>query len=67
MKKRVLSILLTGILAVSSLTACGTDAGSANAANSEEKSVIELTNVSYDPTRELYAAYNQVFEYIYTI
>ena len=61
MKKRVLSIFLTGILAVSSLTACGTEAGSVNAANSEEKSVIELTNVSYDPTRELYAAYNEVF------
>lgn len=28
----------------------------------EKKGPIELTNVSYDPTRELYAAYNKIFE-----
>lgn len=65
MKKRIMAILLTGILAVSSLTACGSDVTSASAADAEKKEAIELTNVSYDPTRELYAAYNQVFEAYY--
>jgi sulfate transport system substrate-binding protein len=27
----------------------------------EEKEPVEITNVSYDPTRELYAAYNELF------
>lgn len=75
MKRRLLSVLLTVTLAVSSLTACGTAAvsesgasgasGTSGAEGTEEKPVIELTNVSYDPTRELYAAYNEVFEAYY--
>lgn len=28
----------------------------------EEKEPVEITNVSYDPTRELYAAYNELFQ-----
>ncbi|MCD8375703.1 MAG: sulfate ABC transporter substrate-binding protein [Oscillospiraceae bacterium] len=36
------------------LAACGGEDGG-------EGEVVELTNVSYDPTRELYAAYNQLF------
>ncbi len=37
------------------LTGCGGEE------SGEEKDTVELTNVSYDPTRELYAAYNQLF------
>ncbi|MBR5429587.1 MAG: sulfate ABC transporter substrate-binding protein [Firmicutes bacterium] len=44
----LLALLLLSILL---LSACG----------GEESSVRTLTNVSYDPTRELYAAYNQLF------
>ena len=33
-----------------------------NEKNAENQKVLELTNVSYDPTRELYAAYNKIFE-----
>ena len=66
MKKKVISSILTAILAVS-LAGCGKseNASVANAENSEpvtSGAAIELTNVSYDPTRELYAAYNTLFE-----
>ncbi|MBR0184764.1 MAG: sulfate ABC transporter substrate-binding protein [Synergistaceae bacterium] len=47
-------------LTVLSLTGCSKD----NKAADVQKA-IELTNVSYDPTRELYAAYNKVFEPYY--
>lgn len=53
MKRKALRLacLLLMLLAVVLLAACG-----------EEKSEVRtLTNVSYDPTRELYAAYNQMF------
>ena len=63
MKKKIICILLTGALAVSAFTGCGKQAQhTGNAAGSK---TIELTNVSYDPTRELYAAYNQAFESYY--
>lgn len=52
MKKKVISIVLAGILAMGSLTGCGSS-------TSENK--VQLTNVSYDSTRELYEAYNQIF------
>ena len=45
-------------LTIAALTGCGAKSGDAfgNSVPSE------LTNVSYDPTRELYAAYNKLFE-----
>ena len=52
MKKRVISIILAGVLAVGSLSGCG---------SATESGAVQLTNVSYDPTRELYEAYNKVF------
>ena len=66
MKKKMISSILTAVLAVS-LAGCGKseNASVANAENSEpvtSGAAIELTNVSYDPTRELYAAYNTLFE-----
>ena len=44
------------------LGAFGSLAGPAPGNAAEKKGGIELTNVSYDPTRELYAAYNKIFE-----
>lgn len=41
------------------------DAGNDTQTAGGQGEVIELTNVSYDPTRELYAAYNQIFEPYY--
>lgn len=60
MKKRkanVCLIALSMILLAGSLWGCGNAADSS--ANSDGS--IELLNVSYDPTREFYAAYNQLF------
>lgn len=52
MKIKVISIALAGILAVGSLSGCG---------SSIDENIVQLTNVSYDPTRELYESYNQIF------
>ncbi len=86
MKKiRALALLLTVVLSLSALTACGSssdnesvsgsDSGSAGETSAvspaseedgeesaEPLETVEITNVSYDPTRELYAAYKELFE-----
>lgn len=56
--KRVIAVAAAGILAVSSLAGCGKN-------KKPENDIIEITNVSYDPTRELYAAYNEKFTEYY--
>jgi sulfate transport system substrate-binding protein len=58
MKKRVLTVLTAAVLGVSGLTACGSSQDSSTA---ESGGTVSITNVSYDPTRELYAAYNEIF------
>ncbi len=55
MKNRVALLLLTVVLAFSLLSGCG---GGKDSSGDGE---IELLNVSYDPTREFYAAYNEMF------
>ena len=52
-----------GVIALSAVLLAGNLAGCGNAADSTGNSDgnIELLNVSYDPTREFYAAYNQLF------
>lgn len=60
MEKKKANVCLTALLAVLSvgvMTGCGAESG--NSANNS--SGTELLNVSYDPTRELYAAYNELF------
>lgn len=54
--KRLSVFVLAAALAAGSLAACG---------SKESDETIELVNVSYDPTRELYAAYNKIFEPYY--
>ena len=49
---------LTAVLGLG-LTACGSAASPAGSSASAGK--VTITNVSYDPTRELYAAYNKIF------
>lgn len=56
-KANVCVIALSAVLLVGSFTGCGNAAGSAGNGDGS----IELLNVSYDPTREFYAAYNQLF------
>lgn len=61
-KKRVSAILLASALTVGVLAGCGSTSDSSSASGSGENGgSVELTNVSYDPTRELYEAYNKAF------
>ena len=61
--KKALSLLLSSALVLSLLTACGSPKDS-DSGGSQQGSLppVEITNVSYDPTRELYAAYNEIYE-----
>jgi sulfate transport system substrate-binding protein len=67
MKKRAVALLTSLTLVLGALTGCGsstsaTTGGSAdNSAAASSLEPVEITNVSYDPTRELYAAYNELF------
>ncbi len=69
MKKHVLAATAVSLALVGILAGCGgkeetsAPAGSAAAAASTAPApkAVELTNVSYDPTRELYEAYNKSF------
>lgn len=56
-KKLTIFLLVTTITAISFLTGCGNGTKS----ESEHGTDIELLNVSYDPTREFYVEYNQLF------
>ena len=68
MKKSILRTALAGAILISALAgfsgcssqgASSTDAQQSGTQNTAQE--ITLTNVSYDPTRELYEAYNKVF------
>ncbi len=73
MKRNILSVLLAVSLVIpvagcasSSNTESAAESGaSAESASTGSGETIELTNVSYDPTRELYVAYNSIFEPYY--
>ncbi|WP_310603092.1 sulfate ABC transporter substrate-binding protein [Anaerosporobacter sp.] len=54
--KKLVALNLVLLLAVGSLTGCKKNNSSASGSGS-----IEITNVSYDPTREFYEAYNVEF------
>ena len=54
MKKRYRFVLLLFLCAALFLPGCGKKSGGGK--------VTEICNVSYDPTRELYAEYGRVFE-----
>lgn len=60
MRKKFLSIAIS-VLFAASLSGCGSNSLESSAKGNDKGSAIELTNVSYDPTRELYAAYNDLF------
>ncbi|MBO6141822.1 MAG: sulfate ABC transporter substrate-binding protein [Lachnospira sp.] len=57
MKKKVFGLILTVVLAVGSLAGCGTGSKTTGT----EGGTVTITNVSYDPTRELYESYNKIF------
>lgn len=54
-------LTLSAAIFAGSLTGCGKSKD--NSANNSDK--ITITNVSYDPTRELYAQYNKIFAKYY--
>ena len=58
MKKRIISFALAAVLGISGLTAL---TGCGRTASANENGAVTLTNVSYDPTRELYESYNKLF------
>ncbi|MER2000257.1 MAG: sulfate ABC transporter substrate-binding protein, partial [Lysinibacillus sp.] len=53
-----LTLALTGALF---LAACGSDEDTSSTSGSTSKGAVELLNVSYDPTRELYDEFNKEF------
>ncbi|MDD6345010.1 MAG: sulfate ABC transporter substrate-binding protein [Oscillospiraceae bacterium] len=56
MNKKIISAIIAITMAgISVFTGCGSKA------SSSDKEKVTLTNVSYDPTRELYSAYNEIF------
>ncbi|MBR1738338.1 MAG: sulfate ABC transporter substrate-binding protein [Firmicutes bacterium] len=65
MKKRIISLLFTAVFALGALTGCAGSGETAQASSGDaagENKNVSITNVSYDPTRELYAAYNEIFK-----
>ncbi|MCD7982196.1 MAG: sulfate ABC transporter substrate-binding protein [Clostridiales bacterium] len=73
--KKGIALGVTAALLVGGLAACGSssdssdssDTGSAETETGSSSSgdTITITNVSYDPTREFYAAYNEIFAEYY--
>ncbi len=62
-KKNILSFGLIAILAITSLVGCGSANGTGEEGkkSSSSSDTVSITNVSYDPTRELYEKYNEIF------
>ena len=59
--KKVTTILTAGLVTGAVLlTGCGDSSGENNEDGNSGK--VEITNVSYDPTREFYSAYNEEFK-----
>ncbi len=62
MKKQLSTILAVTALSNRLQSGSGVSAASnSTGGSSDSAGAIEITNVSYDPTRELYAAYNDLF------
>lgn len=58
--KKVVAMGLSAVLLTGGLTGCG-GGEKEKKEGKKEDSTISITNVSYDPTRELYAEYNKIF------
>lgn len=63
MKKKVLALALTAVTVVGTIfTGCSNSKDASSGTEGKESSAVTITNVSYDPTREFYAAYNEMFQ-----
>lgn len=58
--KKIIVLLVISLL-VSILAACGGGGNDSSSGSGGKSAAIELLNVSYDPTRELYVAFNEAF------
>ncbi len=71
--KKAVALGMTVMMLTGVLTGCGGDngnsgnggSGSASGSSSDASETLTLTNVSYDPTREFYASYNEIFANYY--
>ncbi|MGN1032711.1 MAG: sulfate ABC transporter substrate-binding protein [Intestinibacter sp.] len=64
MKRKILALTLSATLLAGSLVGCSSSnksSSSSSASASASTESVELLNVSYDPTRELYEEYNKKF------
>ena len=62
MKKQLATLLAVTALGIGVLSGCGVSAASNSTGRSSDSAgAIEISNVSFDPSRELYAAYNDLF------
>ena len=65
MKTRLFSAILTAavlLTGISAASGCSSQGEAAQTTGGGSAGKITLTNVSYDPTRELYESYNKVFQ-----
>ena len=54
------------LICLAAIAGCGSSSDSSSLSDAASGDTVEITNVSYDPTRELYEAYNEIFaEYYY--
>lgn len=58
--KKSVAMVMSSVCLLGGLTGCGSESGS-----SKDSNKVTITNVSYDPTRELYEEYNEVFKQYY--
>lgn len=59
--KKGIALGMSMVLLMGAVTGCGSDKGK----DKEESNTVTITNVSYDPTRELYEQYNKIFKEYY--
>ena len=61
--KKIITLFTVTALTLGSLTGCGSKAGTdSKKSDASSNKKVEITNVSYDPTRELYEEYNKIFQ-----
>ncbi|MBR2176439.1 MAG: sulfate ABC transporter substrate-binding protein [Clostridia bacterium] len=69
-RKKILGLTLAATLAAASFAGCSnsgnnSSSGSSTANTGNDGGKVTITNVSYDPTRELYQKYDELFEKYY--
>lgn len=61
--KKGIALGMSMVLLMGAVTGCGSDKGKDK--KEKESDTVTITNVSYDPTRELYEQYNKIFKEYY--